>query len=220
MRQQLFFLLLLVVSSTGCKKNVDFTPEIRPNEFWVRYSIVDETGSEKNYSYRGEDTILLNTLSGYVGTLGYFSDSDIQDSIKQINAGLSEFLAGTPFAVRLNWPDLITDPFAKPEWTASELENLLYPGKTFDFGEAPGEAKITLEGYPGNTWSCFSSEISNQNGYFRVLEVTDYGAPEIGIPYFGKKVKIAFSTKLVHSAGMVWTLHDGEAVLFFQYYTF
>ncbi len=219
MHQKLFFLLLLA-GSFGCKKNVEFPPEIRPNEFWVRYTLTDETGTEKPYMFRGEDTTTLNILSGYVVSLGYYSNSAIRDSIKHINAGLSESLAGTPFTVRLNCPDLVTDPFTAPEWTLTEVENLLYPGKTFAFGDAPGEAKIAIKDYPGENWSCSSTTSSNQNGYFRVLEVEDYGSPEIGVPYFGKKVKISFFGTLVHSSGTIWTLRDGEAVLFFRYYKF
>jgi hypothetical protein len=219
MCQKLCFLLLLA-SSIGCKKNIDFPPDIRPNEFWAQYTLIDETGAEKSYAYRGEDTVTLNILDGYVVSLGYFSNYGIRDSIKHIDAGLSEFLAGTPITVRLNMPGLLTDPYSVPEWTEEELEALVFPGKTFVFGECPGEAKITLRDYPNKTWTCTSKNSSNNQGYFRVEEVTDYGAPEIGVPYFGKKVKISFSATLQHSSGAIWTLKNGEAVLFFQFYKF
>ena len=221
MRQKLYFLLLLA-SSIGCKKNIDFPAEIRPNEFWANYTLIDETGAETSYAYQGEDTTTLQILDGFVVSLSYFSNYGIRDSIKHIDAGLSQSLAGTPITVRLNKPGLLTDPYSVPEWTKEELESLVFPGKSFEFGEGPGQAKITLQDYPGRSWTCTSSNSSNNNaqGYFRVEAVEDYGSPEIGVPYFGKKVKISFATTLSQSTGALWTLKNGEAVLFFQYYKF
>ncbi|MBC7776616.1 MAG: hypothetical protein H7246_14380 [Phycisphaerae bacterium] len=218
MRQNLILLSLLAI--VGCKKNVEFPPEIRPNEFWARYTITDENGSTMHYMFRGEDTTSLDILSGHVVSLHYFSEGDIQDSVKLITAGLSEFWTGAPISIRLNSPDLLTDPFTPKEWTAAELESLLYPGKTFAFGDAIGEAKLSIEGYPNTIWTCTSNVSSNLNGYFRILEVEDYGAPTVSIPYFGKKVKISFAAPLVHDSGNIWTLADGEAVLLFRYFTF
>jgi multidrug efflux pump len=53
-----------------------------------------------------------------------------------------------------------------------------------------------------------------------LLEVSDYGAPEINIPYFGKKVKFSFSCTMTHSSGATWTITEGEAILLFRYFTF
>jgi len=219
MHQKLFFLFLLA-ASFGCKKNVDYPPEIRPNEFWARYNITDENGIEKSYAFRGEDTTKLVNLFEYVVSIEYFSYYRMLDSMKQIESGLSGILIGTPFSIRLKRPELVTDPFTPPEWTASELEDLLYPGKTFVFGDGLGEAKISIQDYPNQAWSCSSNAMSNQGGYLRVLEVEDYGAPEIGVPYFGKKVKLGFAGDFISNLGTKWRLHKGEAVLFFRYFQF
>lgn len=219
MRQKLFFLLLLA-SSSACKKNIDFPPDLRPNEFWVQYTVVEETGVETKYHFQGEDTTHWVLLPDVVIALEYFSHSAIQDSVKQIDSGLIGSLAGTPFSVRLNGFDLLTDPFSVPEWTPAELEQLLIPGKTYAFGDGLGEVKIDLQDYPKGTWTCSTDTRSNQAGYFRVLEVEDYGSPEIGVPYFGKKVKISFACTLVHNSDKSWILRDGEAVLFFRYYKY
>jgi hypothetical protein len=216
----LLLLLISVAFLNGCKKNVEFPPEFRPNEFWARYTIKDDSGHIQTYDFRGEDTTRLENLSGLVVQLGYFTKTEIQDSIKQITAGLSEFFTGAPISVRLNANAPVTDPTTPEEWTAAELESILFPGKSFTFGDGPGEAQIRLEDYPASNWSCNSTISSNINGYLRVLEVSDYGAPEINIPYFGKKVKFSFSCTMTHSSGATWTITEGEAILLFRYFTF
>lgn len=212
--------LLGVALLNSCKKNVEFSSDLRPNEFWARYTMTDDSGNVSTYAYQGEDTTHLVDLSNFVVSLDYFTQNAIEDSIKQITVGLSELWTGTPISIRLNANSYVTDPFFPTEWTAAELEELLYPGKTFQFGDGPGQAQIQIEGYPYKKWICTSSSSSNQNGFMRVLEVRDYGAPEVDISYFGKKVKLAFSCTMTHQSGSTWTLTDGEAVLLFRYYKF
>lgn len=219
MHQKLFFLLLLV-SNAACKKNIDFPSELRPNEFWVKYTITDEEGFVTPFAYQGEDTIHLDNLSGFVAELEYFSYGEIQGSIKAIYAGLNGTLFGRPVAIRINAAELLTDPFTPPEWTHTETTDLLQAGKTFAFGDAPGEAQIILNECPNNTWSCFSTALSNQNGQLKIMEVSDYGSPEINIPYFGKKVKLSFSGTFTVNTGATWTISNGEAVLLFKYYSY
>ncbi len=216
----LLLLLTFVALLFGCKKNVEFPPEIRPNEFWARYTITDDSGRTTTYYHQGEETTQIEDVSGLVVELGYFTETTLEDSIKQITAGLSEFLTGKPISIRLKAKMPVSDPFTTVDWTAGELEELLFPGKSFVFGDGPGEAQIQIEGYPNRTWVGTSAAASNQNGYLRVLEVSDYGAPQINIPYFGKKVKLAFACPLIHNSGSIWTLTEGEAVLLFRYYTF
>ncbi len=217
---RILLLILLASAIIGCKKNVEFPAEIRPNEFWVQYSITNDTGITTDEYYQGEDTVTLTNVHNAIASLDYFTFEAIQGNVKEITAGLADFLAGVPISVRIKSPDLVTDPNTPEQWTAAELERLLYPGKTFAYGDAPGEVLLKLEGYPNRPWACTSSTATNQNGYFEVLEISDYGAPEIGIPYFGKKVHIKFAGPLTNDSGNTWTLQNGEAVLFFRYYTF
>lgn len=219
MHQKLFFLLLLV-SSTACKKQIDFPPELRPNEFWVKYAITDEEGFITPFEYQGEDTIRYDNLSGFVAELGYFSYGEIQDSTKSIYAGLNGVLFGRPISVRINAEQPLTDPFTPPEWTPSESTDLLQAGKSLAFGDGPGEVQITLNQCPNNAWSCFSTAQSNQSGQMKIVEVSDYGSPEINIPYFGKKVKLQFSGIFTVNTGVNWTISNGEAVLLFKYYSY
>lgn len=218
--RQILLLLGLIAATAGCKKNVEYPPEIRPSEFWVQYTIEEETGTKQLYRYQGEDSIAWSQIPGYSVTIDYFSNSEIQNNRKQIVSGLTTFFLGTPFSLRLNHPDIVTDPFTPPEWTVDDLENLLYPGQSFSFGDEPGEAKLFINDFPDGVWTCYTSSLSNQSGYCRVLSVEDYGSPELGVQYFGKKVHISFAGTLFQASGTVWTLHDGEAVLFFRYYKF
>lgn len=219
MRPKLIFLCLLAASA-ACKKNADYPPELRPRDFFVRFTLLDENGAGRLYEYRGETDTTIGQPPGLTFTLSYFSNSAIRDSIRQITAGIAAPLLPAPFALRLNHPDKISDPFAVPEWTPSELDFLLVPGKVFSFGDGPGEAKLVINDYPDGNWSCSSNSQSNTDGFLRIVEVEDYGAPEIGVPYFGKKVRIAFNARVYDALGEPRALHGGEAVLFFRYYIY
>lgn len=219
MRLKLFFLLLLATNS-ACKKNIEFPAEIRPSDFWLRYNIADENGTEHAYQFRGEDKTESSQFPGYEITLSYFCNYEIRDSLKQISAGLSGSISGAPLTLRLNHPDLVMDPFKPSEWTQSELEALLYPGKTFAFGDGPGEAKLILQDYPDTGWQLTTTALSNQDAYLRVLETEDYGSPEIGVPYFGKKVEFEFACPLYDDSNTPHMLRSGEAVLFFRYFKY
>lgn len=214
-----FFPLLLAVSSlAACKKNVDFPPEIRPRDFWVRCTITDDNGQTRLFEHRGEDN--ATGVAGLTLSLMYFSDGGIQDSIKYITSGLNAWPLPTPFYLRLNHPERVTDPFTPKDWRAADLAEVLYPGKTWRFGNAPGEALLAIGDFPGGGWAFGTNLLANADGYVRVLEVSDYGIPELGTPYFGKKARVEFSADVANSAGTVWRLRNGEAVLFFRYFTF
>ena len=215
------FFLFLLVASSACGKKVDFPPELRPRDFYVRYTLVEEaTGAETPYTYRGEDTTASDIVPGLTFTLSYFSNYAIRDSIRQISAGIACPLLAAPFTLRLNHPEPVTDPFAVPEWKPQDLESVLYTGKTFVFGDAPGEAKILLTDYPNGAWTLATTPLSNKGGYLRILELEDYGSPEISVPYFGKKVRLEFAGTVYDADGKTWKLRAGEAELFFRYYKF
>lgn len=220
MRLKLFF-LFLISSAVACKKDADLPPEIRPNDFWVRCTIVDNNGAEQPYEYRGEQKISIDSIPGLSLSIGYFSTPAIDDSIKNITSGLATQLFPAPFAIRLNYPERLSDPFAVPEWTKPELERILFAGKSFAFGDETGEAKLYLNDLPYGKWSYASTAVSNQGGYLRVTACEDYGSPEVQVPYFGKKVTLEFAGPVVDpQTGIIWTLKKGEAVLFFRYYKF
>lgn len=219
MRLKLFFLSLLAAASS-CKKNVDYPPELRPRDFFVQCTLADDAGAEQLYVYRGESETTIGQDPGLTFTLSYFSTSAIRDSIREITAGIANPLLPAPFALRLHHPDKVTNPFEVPEWKPADLEPLLVPGKIFAFGDGPGQAKLIINDYPAGNWSLATNAQSNPDGLLRIVEVEDYGSPEIGVPYFGKKVRVAFTARVYDNWGKTWTLRDGEAVLFFRYYVY
>jgi hypothetical protein len=215
---RIFTLLLLAASIAGCKKDVDIPPELRPNDFWVRCTIVDDTGQERLFEHRGEDTASL--APGLTFRLGYLSEGVISDSIRRTWSGLGTWPFPTPFYLSLSQPDRVTDPFTPTEWQAEDYADVLFPGKTFRLGAAPGEAELGIADFPGGAWAFNTTSIHDPDSYVRVLEVSDYGIPDLGTPYFGKKARFEFFVKVSDSNGTVWTLRDGEAVLFFRYFKF
>jgi len=214
-----FSLLLLVVSGiAACKKEVDYPLELRPDDFWVRCTITNDSSQTRRFEHRGGDTATL--VPGLTLSLWYFSSGDIRDSIRYITSGLNVWPFPTPFYLRLNHPERVTDPFAPKDWQAADFADVLFPGKTYRFGNAPGEAELQIGNFPGGGWAFGTDGAANTNGYVRVLEVSDYGIPELGTPYFGKKARVEFSADVTNTNGTAWRLRDGEAVLFFRYYTF
>ncbi|MDX2134988.1 MAG: hypothetical protein SFV52_09385 [Saprospiraceae bacterium] len=207
--------LCLMVS---CKKEGVFPEDIRPADFYAQFTIEDATGRDTLFSLRGEDSVPF--IPGYSLTIEYLSDAFVRDSIRYIWGGLGVSLFPRPFFIQLSNPQPQTDPFVPVEWQAEELEQLLYPGKTWQLGNAPGEAVIGIADFPDGLWSFSSAGADNTQGYLRVLEVSDYGVPDLGTPYFGKKVRFQFTCSVINADGETWTLRDGEAVMFFRYYTF
>lgn len=215
------FIPLLLVSFCllpACKKEGDYPAEIRPRDFYVHCTLVNEQGVESPYEYRGEDTIALHPA--FVLDLGYLGNSYIQDSLRHIWAGLGVSFFPMPFFISITHPERVTDPFTVPEWQAGDFEDVLYTGKTFTFGPGPGEATIGIADFPNGNWSFNTQGVDNTDSYLQVLEVTDYGMPELGTPYFGKKVHFKFSCKITNSSGATQQLRQGEAVLLFRYYQF
>lgn len=211
-----FLLLLLGVSGLqACKKEGDYPDSIRPSDFFVRCTLVDDQDREHPYEYRGEDTVTL--FPGVVFELGYRSNAYIQDSIRHIWGGLGDGLLPMPFYLQFSRPDRLSDPFQSPEWRPEDFDNLIYPGKEFRFGPAPGEAVIGIADYPNGAWSLNTLGHDNAGSYLRVEEVSDYGIPELGTPFFGRKVRFRFECRLSNGD---WLLRDGEAVLFFRYYKY
>jgi len=214
-----FLLLLLGVSGLqACKKEGDYPESIRPSDFFVRCTLVDDQGHERPYEYRGEDTLTL--FPGVVFDLGYRSNAYIQDSIRHIWGGLGDGLLPMPFFLQLSQPERVSDPLQSPEWRPEDFDNLIYPGKEFRYGPAPGEAVIGIADYPNGAWSLNTLGHDNAGSYLRVEEVSDYGIPELGTPYFGRKVRFRFECRLSNGDNGDWLLRDGEAVLFFRYYKY
>lgn len=215
---RIFLLLLIVGCLSACKKDGNFPPELRPDDFWVRCSIQDNDGQTHLFEYRGGNSSTV--VPGLTLNLGYFSSGEIRDSIWYITSGLNAWPYSTPFYLRINHPDRVTDPFMSKDWRAADIADVLFPGKTYRFGQAPGEAEIEIGEFSAAAEVFGSNGVDNAEGYLRVLDVSDYGIPELGTPYFGKKVRVEFSANVVNNKGVVRRLLNGEASLFFRYYQF
>lgn len=222
-----FSLLLLLSASLwqSCKKEVDYPADIRPRDFYVRATLVEGDGTERPYEYRGEDTLTLSplpSLPDLVLEMEYLSNYYIQDSIRYLWGGLGAWdgFVPLPFFIQVSHPNRVTDPFTPPEWRKEDLEEVFFPGKEFRYGGAPGDAVIGIADYLNGAWMFNTLTSDNSDSYLRVLEVSDYGIPELGTPYFGKKVRFQFSCRLSNGDSGDWRLRDGEAVLFFRYYQF
>ncbi|MBK9336712.1 MAG: hypothetical protein IPM98_08980 [Lewinellaceae bacterium] len=190
---RIFILLLLAGSIAACKKDVDIPPELRPDDFWVRCTIVDNTGQERLFEHRGGDKATLPP--GVTFQLAYLSEGVISDSIRRAWSGLGSWPFPTPFYLSLSHPDRVTDPFTPAEWQAEDYADVLFPGKTFRFGAAPGEAALGIADFPDGAWSFKTMDSNGPDSYVRVLEVSDYGIPELGTPFFGKKPDSSFSPR-------------------------
>ncbi len=107
-------LILGICLAQSCKKTVDYPAEIRPRDFYVKCTLINNDGQEQPYEYRGEDSLLL--FPGAVTQISYLSGSKIQDSLRYIWTGLGLSILPQPFFIQVSHPQPVTNPFTTPEW--------------------------------------------------------------------------------------------------------
>ena len=204
----------------GCKKDGDVPEEIRPSDFWVKATVVDEQEQTMPYAYRGEEIVTVDTFMGipYSREIIYASTYGIDaEKVKFINGAITdgswEFAL---FTLVLRHPDYVTDPFLPSEWTKSELETVLVSGATFTMGVAPGQVSMAMRYIQEDVM--YQTQVGSPASV-KVITVEDYGSPEANIAYFGKKVHVQFEGDFYHEQQRR-TITNGEAVLFFRYFNY
>jgi hypothetical protein len=213
-----FITLSLSVSCLflACKVDADFPTELSPKDFFVSYTLSDSTGN-KNYQYRGEQIYSQGTEDLSYSYAGY---GGIQSNFKYIGSKIVDDLGEAVFSLQINQLDTSQANTSDTTWAKSELETLLIPGTSINYGEGYGQAKIWIKDHPVNSFELVSSTDTNLDGSLHIESVEDYGSPETGIPFSGKIVSVRFSGKVFPSMGLFTeskTITNGHAVLFFPY---
>lgn len=223
MRNTIYFLSLLALSSVwGCKKDADIPQELRPKDFYARCTVSAPGGVEQDFFVQGEQTFVIDSIGNIPleATLKQQSSYHINsDSSKYIWGGLYyDYLFSWGIGIRLCRDQKVSAADPNPEWTKAELDALLVPGREFAFGNGPGKALLVL-----NQWqpsiAVGGNDLALGDAFLRLESVEDYGAPEAGIPYYGKIAHFSFGGSFDRS-GYVQKISKGEAVVFFRYFNY
>jgi hypothetical protein len=214
---------MVLGAASSCKKDAVLPPEVRPDIFYFRCTLIDSTGQAQPHEYRARQQIPTGMMGGgreLILTLVYWSGYHIAAAgQKSIRGGLRTNHFGADLAsIELRRDERADDLLEPPEWRRAELEELLQPGRVFRFGDEPGEAQVRWRRWDESEFLS-SSARSNASGFLRLETVEDYGSPPVGIPYFGKVARFRFAGEFYRD-GQPCRVEDGEALLFFRYYNF
>lgn len=179
-------------------------------------------GREEAFFVQGEQKVTIGTVLGepLQATVQQRSEYRIStDSNKYITGGLFYDLLYTwGVGIRLCRDEKVLHAGINPEWSKSELEALLVPGRTFPLGEGPGHAQLTLSQWEPSV-NAGGEDKPGPDAFLRLESVEDYGSPAVGIPYYGKKARFSFGGSFERQ-GKVQKISKGEALVFFRYFNY